>query len=77
MKALGLGLRKGLDTFEFDLANGIDLKDVARGNQDISFYSFRLANDYHLSLCELAEGLLPPGLFNVDSELACREIKPL
>ena len=77
MKALGLGLTKGLGTFGFDLSDGINLEDAARRDAPSTFFSCRLANEYHLSLCELAGKRSTPGVFELDSQLASREIEPV
>ncbi|MEO2173278.1 MAG: 4'-phosphopantetheinyl transferase superfamily protein [bacterium] len=77
MKALGLGLRKGLGTFGFDLTRGINLQDAARKNEPASFFSCRLRNDYRLSLCELSAEKHRPGVFELDSHLVRRQIEPI
>ncbi len=76
MKALGSGLTHGLASFEFDLTDGIDFNDETR-NKSTVFYSCRLMDDYHVSLCELDTGGTRPEVFNVDSGLVSKKIEPV
>lgn len=52
MKAIGLGLRKGMDTFEFHLEGDKEiLFENDTYNRDFSFYSMILDEQYMMSLC--------------------------
>ena len=76
-KALGVGLRKGLKTFGYDIGHNINLWDKDNDVEQTSFFSYRLPDDYHLSLCVLQKNAPRPRLVSVDMELNETVLEPL
>ena len=77
IKALGMGLRKGLKTFGFDLSSGINVWDQSLETEQTSFYSYRLTDDYHLSLCPLKKNIPPPSLCKLNLDFGESEAIPV
>jgi len=77
IKALGMGLKKGLNSFGYDIADNITIWDDEYPVDATSFFSYRLTNDYHLSLCVLQRDIAVPRLISVDSLLNETPLEPL
>ena len=76
LKAKGSGLGQSLTSAVFNVHRRIEFLSVDGGTTP-SFFTWRLDNNYQLSLCLLAMDIAPPVIHSIDHELRANLFNPV